>query len=684
MESKSTCPVTRRALVVDDYHGVKVADPYRWLEDDTSLEVQQWIDEQNECFQRHISGNPKRQDLKDRLTQLWHYSRCSVPEYVEGLYYAWRNNGLQNQSVLYRMTGLDDEGGIVFDPNLLSEDGTIAVESWDFSPKGNYLAYSLSSSGSDWQTIKVLNPHTGEILPDELHHVKFSDKTWLPDEIGFYYSRYPAPGEDTVLKYEARNSLVYLHMLGQEQAEDMLIHKDPEHPDWDFRFSTDENKKWAFMSAHYSTLFKNRLHFKLLAKMDSPWLPIAEDFEEGYQVIGVIEDTAYISTQKDAPFGKVMSLKLSESGASDMQTVIPDRGETLEYVYLASNHLICFYLRHATNRVMVFKPDGELLREVMLPAPGSVSDVSAKQDREEFFLQFTSMLYPASVLRCDLSEENPGVWFSPKIDFPLNDYETIQVFYPSKDGAQVPLFVTHRKGLQRNGSNPVLLYGYGGFNISMTPSFSVQILTWLENGGVWAEACLRGGGEYGEAWHKAGMLENKQNVFDDFIAAAEFLINGKYTSKEKLGIMGGSNGGLLTGACLTQRPDLYGSVVVTRPVLDMLRYHLFTAGRYWTGEYGCSDDPEQFRFLYKYSPLHNVKMNTAYPSTLIMTADTDDRVVPGQARKFAATLQAADAGENPIFVRIEKSAGHGHGMPVGKLIEEKADLLTFLLASLAG
>jgi prolyl oligopeptidase len=676
-------PITRRELVVDNYHGTPVADPYRWLEDDTAPEVGAWIDEQNKYFENYIGSQPAREAFKNRLTELWHFERSGLPQYVEGKYYVGRNDGLQNQSVLYRLKDLNDTGEVVLDPNLLSEDGTVALYNTSFSPKGNYLAYSLSASGSDWQTIHVMDLRTDKNLPDVLKHVKFTAITWLPDESGFFYTRYPAQEVDSVLKLEARKSMICLHTLGTKQTDDKLIHNNPEQPDWDFRFYTDEDKKWAFMTVSYSTLFKNQLHFKPLNNLDSPWLVVADNFDEGYQVVGVINDTAYIYTQKDAPFGKIIGIDLSENGASGERTIIPDRGETLEWATMVNNHILCCYLKHAVNQIKIYKPDGNLLKEIELPGPGSVLGVSGKQNREEFFVQFGGFLYPSTVYRHDFSGQEPTVWFAPKISFPFDEYETDLVFYPSKDGTQVPMFITNKKGLPKNGKNPTLLYGYGGFEVSMSPSFSPATLAWLEKGGIYAVACIRGGSEYGEVWHRAGMLESKQNCFDDFIAAGEYLIREQYTATPHLGIQGGSNGGLLTAACLLQRPDLFGAVIVAVPVLDMLRYHLFTAGRYWTGEYGCSDNPEQFAFMYKYSPLHNVKMNAVYPPTLVMTADTDDRVVPGQARKFTATLQTADAGENPLLVRVEKSAGHGHGMPVAKLIQGRADLYTFLLANLS-
>ncbi|MCL2378999.1 MAG: prolyl oligopeptidase family serine peptidase [Defluviitaleaceae bacterium] len=676
---------SRRELVIDNYHGTIVADPYRWLEDDTAPEVQKWMQEQNSDFEAYVSSRPMREALKSRLKDLWHYAKASPPRFEAGYYYTWRNNGLQNQPVLYRSPNLEETGEIVLDPNRLSEEGTIAVIARAVSPMGNYFAYSLSTSGSDWQEIKLLNLNTLEDCPDFLKHAKFTSITWLPDESGFFYTRYPDPQTSTVLSAQARNSMVCFHRVGQGQDMDIIIHQDPDNPDWDFYISSDEEKNWLFLEVGAgTTLRRNKLFYRPMADMNAPWLAIAPEFVDGgYELIGVVDNTAYIYTQNDAPFGKVVSMKLSKDGARDIKTIIPNGTEMFEDPVIANNQLLCVYQHHATHRVKIYDLCGSFVKDIELPALGEVSAISAKSSRDECFIQFASFLYPATVLRYDFTTGKTNTWFAPEIDFPLDEYETVQEFATSKDGTQIPIFITMKKGLVKDGSHPTQLYGYGGFSVSMTPGFSTSTLVWLEKGGIYVQACLRGGLEYGETWHRGGMLESKQNVFDDFIAAGEYMISQNYTTRDRLSIRGGSNGGLLTAACLTQRPDLFGAVIIQVPVLDMLRYHLFTAGRYWTGEYGSAENAHEFPFLYKYSPLHNVKMNTVYPPTLIMTADTDDRVVPGQARKFAASLLAADAGDNPIFIRIEKSAGHGGGKPVGKIIEGQADLYTFLLATTA-
>ena len=673
--------VTKRELVIDDFHGTKVADPYRWLEKDTAPEVTAWIDEQNSDFQNYITGFKVRSELQSRIKELWHYERCGPPIYVEGVYYCWKNNGLQNQPVLYRLKDLEDSGEAVLDPNTLSTDGTVAVGSHNFSPKGSYLAYGLSKSGSDWQDIKVLDLKAGNHLDDVIRHTRFTEMCWLPDESGFFYTRYPEPAKE-VLERNTLNAYSCLHMLGEDQGQDKIIHRDSEHPDYGFHIYTDENKKWLFMSTWNSTLPVNQLHYKLLEKLDSPWVVVSDNFDDCYNVLGVIDDTAIIYTEKDAPFGKIVSLALSEDSHGEFVTLVPDQGMRLEGMAVAGNHILCEYLSDVVSKLKLYDIKGAFVKEIELPAPGSVTMLSTKQSRSEFFFQFTSYLYPASVYRCDVADGKPQVWFTPKINFPFKEYETVQEFYNSKDGTRIPLFVTKKKGVKQDGNSPLLLYGYGGFTASMTPAFSSQTLAWLEKGGIYAVACIRGGAEYGEEWHRAGMLEKKQNCFDDFVAAGEYLVERKYTSRKKLAISGASNGGLLTAVCLVQKPECFGAVVVRVPVIDMLRYHHFTAGRFWIGEYGSAENKEQFPFMYAYSPLHNVKMNTVYPPTLIMTADTDDRVVPGQARKFAATLHAADGGDNPILIRIEKSAGHGHGKPVAKLIEEAADFYTFLLANI--
>ena len=681
MDSLKPRFVTRREHQIDNYHGTLVADPYRWLEDDQSPEVQQWMADQNRNFNGYIETFAGRGALKARMTELWRFASSGVPSLIEGTYYVWRNDGTQNQPVLCRSASLDGPWETVLDINPFSEDGTVAVISSAFSPKGSYYAYGLSTAGSDWQVFRVLDLKTGQHLQDTLHHIKFSEICWLEDESGFVYARYPDP-KAAVLASMAWNPALHIHILGQSQESDQLIYQDLENPSWSCAFSTDGAKKWAFLTIGIGTVRRNKLFFKPLDNMDSPWLPISDNFDGGYNVISVQDDVAYLYTQLEAPFGKVIRVSLSETGAGVKETVLPDQGEMLEWCKLVNGQLLCCFLHHACHQLRIFGLDGKLIREIAMPGLGSISESSVVDEGKQLFFSFSSFLSPNTVMCYDFEQGSMTTWFAPKVDFPFGDYETVQEFYPSKDGTRVPMFITRKKGLTLDGSHPTVLYGYGGYNLSRMPAFSVAVLTWLEQGGVHAEPCLRGGAEYGEAWHRGGMLESKQNVFDDFITAGEYLIAQGYTCNKKLGIMGRSNGGLLTGACVTQRPELFGAVIVWVPVLDMLRYHHFTSGHNWIGEFGCADDPEQFPYLYKYSPLHNVKMNTVYPPTLMMTANTDDRVVPCQARKFTATMQAADGGDNPIHIRIEKSAGHGQGKPISKMIEERTDLYSFFFLNL--
>jgi len=683
MKKLSSRPTTRRNYVVDNYHGTPVADPYRWLEDDNGPGVKKWMEEQSKDFEEYIGSCDLRDRIHSRLSELWHYEKAGVPSYHGGYYYTWRNNGLQNQHALYRSPTLDQVGELVFDPNTLSDDGTVAIGARSFSPTGRFFAYTLSKSGSDWQEIRVFNLQTLQDCGDLLHFIKFSDITWLPDDGGFFYTCYPQPEKGEILGGKALNSMVYLHTLGQKQCEDTLIYKDDTQPEWMFSVFTDEDKQWLFLSiSPGTTLPTNKLFYKPLANLDCEWLPIAPDFiEGGYDVIGAVNNTAYIFTLDDAPMGKVLSVELTPTGTGKWQTVVEEKGYMIEHVKIANKHLLINYLQHANVYILVYNLNGRFLKEIEMPV-GSIVNISGKNSQKECFIQFNSFLYPRTVFKYDFDTNELTTVFSPKIDFEFDKYETKLVYCMSHYGTQVPLYITHAKDLELNGNNPTLLYGYGGFSYSLTPSFSTSNLLWLENGGVYVTAGIRGGLEFGEEWHQEGMLDKKQNCFDDFIAAAQYLIDENYTNPKKLAIEGASNGGLLTAACLTQRPELFGAVLVCVPVIDMLRYHHFTAGRYWVGEYGSSENPYHFRFLYKYSPLHNVKMNTVYPPTLIMTADTDDRVIPGHARKFAATLQAADGGVNPILIRIEKSAGHGAGKPVSKVIAGQTDLYVFLLKNL--
>lgn len=672
---------TRRIHQIDDFHGTPVADPYRWLEDDFDPEVRAWTAAQNAETNAYLQQYAVRQQLKERLTSLYRYPKYGLPVKKAGKYYSARNSGLQNQSVIYQHEDLDCIGSIVLDANLLSEDGTVEVANFAVSPHGRFCAYGLSKSGSDWQRILVKDLLQDQQQNDEINWVKFTQIAWLPDDSGFIYTRFLDPS--TVAPENiSRDAKVYLHRLGQPQAEDTLVYENKEHPDWGLSLSISENGKWELLFIHIGTDLRSLVWFRPLYSREE-FIPLVKEFQAAFTMVGCVEDRLLLRTNRNAPFGCLLAVDLTVSQEPSWQTVLPEKVDLLDDVQLVHQEIICSYLKDAAHVVECFDLNGNFLRQISLPGLGSVQGLSGGLADEECFILFNSFLNPDTILRYDFSTDTTIIWFSPQIDFPFDQFETIREFYPSKDGTRIPMFITRRKEIKLDGSHPTMLYGYGGFNINRTPNFSPQILAWLEAGGVHAEPCLRGGSEYGEAWHLAGTLAKKQNVFDDYIAAAEWLISQNYTCRKRLGMMGRSNGGLLTGACLTQRPELYGAVIVWVPVLDMLRYHRFTVGRYWTGEYGNAEqNPEHFQFMYAYSPLHNVKINRVYPPTLIMTADTDDRVVPCQARKFTATLQAADAGDSPILLRVEKSAGHGHGKPILKLIEEQTDLYAFLMIQL--
>ena len=673
--------VTRRMDQIDDFHGTPVADPYRWLEDDFDPEVRAWTTAQNAETNAYLQQYTIRRQLQEQLTSLYCYPKQSLPVKKAGKYYSARNSGLQNQAVIYQHEDLNELGSIVLDPNLLSEDGTVEAAHFAVSPKGSFCAYGLSQSGSDWQRILIKDLQQNLVRSDELNWVKFTQIAWLPDETGFYYTRFPDPAT-VAAENISRNAKIYLHRLGEAQADDTLIYENQEHPDWGLSLSVSENGKWQLLLIHIGTDPRSLVWFRPLDSR-AEFFPLVNEFQAAFSLVGWLEDRLLLRTNQNAPMGCLLAVDLTLTAKPNWQIILAEKSDLLDEVQLVHDQIVCSYLKDAAHVLERYDLEGNYLRQIPLPGLGSVRGLSGGLADEECFILFNSFLYPDTILRFDFKTQETGVWFRPQLDFPFDQFETIRVFYPSKDGTQIPMFITRRKTIKLDGSHATMLYGYGGFNINRTPNFSPQVLAWLQAGGVHAEPCLRGGSEYGEAWHLAGTLANKQNVFDDYIAAAEWLIAQNYTCRQRLGMMGRSNGGLLTGACLTQRPDLFGAVIVWVPVLDMLRYHRFTVGRYWTGEYGNAEqNPEHFRFMYAYSPLHNVKMNRVYPPTLIMTADTDDRVVPCQARKFTATLQTADAGSNPILLRVEKSAGHGHGKPISKLIEEQTDLYAFLMIQL--
>jgi prolyl oligopeptidase len=670
--------------VVDIYHGQAVPDPYRWLEDLDSEQTRAWIEAQNHLTFNYLQQIPARQRIRERLTQLWNYEKYSQPFKEGGRYFYFKNDGLQNQSVLYTQESLEAEARVLLDPNTFSEDGTVALAGIAISRRdsgaehaGRYLAYGLSRSGSDWQEWKVRDIETGEDLPDHLRWVKFSGASWTLDGQGFFYSRYdePAPGSE----YESANYFqkLYYHRLGTPQSEDVLVYHRPDQKEWGFAGGVTEDGNYLIISVWRGTDPKNLIFYKDLRDPQSPVVELIREFEAEYSFVGNDGSRFWLLTDCQAPRRRLVAIDLEQP--DQVQEVIPEAEETLQGVSLINNQFVAFYLKDAHTQIKTFALDGSYLGEIPLPGLGSASGFGGKRYDTETFYTFTSFTTPPTIYRYDFTSGTSTLFRQPQVDFDPQAYEVQQVFYTSKDGTRIPMFLVHRRGLARTGDHPTLLYGYGGFGISLTPSFSVGLVAWLEMGGVYAQPSLRGGGEYGEEWHQAGTKLNKQKVFDDFIAAAEWLIAHGYTNPAKLAISGGSNGGLLVGACLVQRPELFAAALPAVGVFDMLRFHKFTIGWAWISEYGSPENPEEFKALYAYSPLHNLKPGTAYPATLITTADHDDRVVPAHSFKFAAALQAAQGGSQPILIRIDTKAGHGAGKPTSKLIEEAADRWAFLV-----
>jgi len=673
-QKKIDYPKTKKVDQVDEYFGVQVADPYRWLEDDNSKETAEWVKAENAVTQEYLNAIPFRQGIIDRLTEIWNYPRFRTPEKKGNLYYFRKNDGLQNQDVLYVMEGEDGTPEVVLDPNTLSEDGTAALSSWNLSKDGKYMGYLIARAGSDWQEIYVMNLETGETLEDHIEWVKFSGVSWKDD--GFYYSSYDPPLEGEEFSNVNEYHKVYYHKLGTPQNEDILIYENPDYPQRNYYVGTTEDERFLIMYEVESTS-GNALYYKDLNRKKSEFIKLAEGFDNDYGVIGNIDDKLLVKTNEGAPKGMVYAYETKKRKGRVI--VIPEQEEVLESVSMIGGKLITEYMKDASSKLYKHELTGEVISELELPGIGSFGGLSGWSDENTAFYTFTSFTFPATVFKLDVAENKSEVFFDAGIDFDATKYETKQVFYASKDGTKVPMFIIHKKGLELDGKNPTLLYGYGGFNISLTPFFSTSNLVLLENGGVYALANIRGGGEYGEEWHEAGTMLNKQNVFDDFIAAGEYLISEGYTSKDKLAIEGGSNGGLLVGACMTQRPDLFQVAFPHVGVLDMLRYHKFTIGWAWATDYGTSeDDSTMFNYLLGYSPLHNIKGGVDYPATMVYTADHDDRVVPAHSFKFAATLQEKNTGPNPLLIRIETKAGHGAGTPIDKVIEGVADKWAFM------
>jgi prolyl oligopeptidase len=677
-------PATKREELVEELHGHKVSDPYRFLEDGGSPETKAWIEAQNEVTFAYLEGIPEREAVKRRLTELVNYERYGLPFKKGGRYFWTKNDGLQNQAVLYVAETLDAEPRVLLDPNTFSEDGTVALTGVAASEDGRYLAYSTASGGSDWQEWHVRDIDKGEDLADRIEWSKFSGASWTIDGGGFYYSRYDAPPADRLLQVENYYQKLYFHRLGTPQTEDELVYERKDHKDWGFGGHVTDDGRYLVIHVWSGTHRENRVFFKDLRDAGGAIVELLPEADASYGFAGNVGPVFYFLTDRDAPRHKLIAIELDKPDVSHWKTIVPEAPEALQSASLVGGKLICTYLKDAHTQVKVFSPSGSFESEVALPGLGTAAGFGGRQDDPETFFVFTSFTYPATIFRYDVATGQTTQFRRPNVDFKPEDYETKQVFFKSKDGTRVPMFVTHRRGLSLDGTSPTVLGGYGGFGIPVTPGFSATDIAWLERGGVVAVANLRGGGEYGNSWHDAGRLANKQNVFDDFIAAAEWLIANGFTSAAKLAIRGGSNGGLLVGACLVQRPDLFCVCLPAVGVLDMLRFHKFTIGWGWQSDYGSPDKPEEFEVLFRYSPYHNLREGESYPATLIMTGDHDDRVVPAHSFKFAAALQHAQAGPAPTLIRIETRAGHGAGKPLSMAIEEAADAFTFALWNMEG
>lgn len=729
-------PDSPRESVVDTYHGVEVADPYRWLEDPNAERTKAWVEAQNKVTFGYLESIPARERIKNRLTELWNYERFSLPSKEGGRYFFSRNDGLQPQSVLYVSESLGGEARVLLDPNTYRADGTVALAGTRVSWDGKLLAYGIADAGSDWNTWRIRDIDTGKDLPDELKWVKFSGASWSKDNKGFFYSRYDAPAEDQKLKQINENQQVYYHRVGTPQSEDVLVYRRFDEPRWGFGAGVTEDGAYLVLNVSEGTDRRNRFFYrdlkarpigspatdfdavimnlekKLAAAVDMAPTPedkakmreenrrerakllaqngntahgfveLLNDFDASYDFVDNDGPVFFFLTDLDAPRGRLIAIDTRSPDRANWKTVIPQTDATLRGVSLVGGHLVATYLKDASTEFKIFDLSGTHVRDVALPGIGSAGGFGGKRDDPETFYSYSSFTTPPTIYRYDMKTGEQSVFRTSNVKFDPSQYETTRVFYTSKDGTKVPMFLTHRKGLKLDGNNPTLLYGYGGFNIPTTPGFSPSNVVWMDLGGVYAAACIRGGGEYGEEWHKAGTKLTKQNTFDDFIAAAEWLIASKYTSPSKLAIQGGSNGGLLVGAVMTQRPDLFGAALPAVGVMDMLRFHQFTIGWAWKSDYGSSENPEEFKVLKGYSPLHNLKPGTRYPSTMITTADTDDRVVPAHSFKFAAALQHAHAGDNPVLIRIETRAGHGAGTPTAKRIQQSADIYAFLVDQL--
>lgn len=670
-------PAAKKSDAVSTYHGIRVPDPYRWMENEDDPELKEWIGKQNLITRDFLAQVGAMSSIRSRLTELYNYPRVSLPFKKGAFYFFSKNDGLQNQSVLYRTDSLEGTPTPILDPNTWSDDGTIALTGSYPSDDGTMLVYGISRSGSDWQDLAVADLATGGQLSDTLRFAKFAGVAWNRDKRGFYYNRFPDPST-VPADQQSLNNKVYFHSLGTEQEKDSLVYERPDKPTWAFSpFSTDDGE-YVLLHVWEGTKIENRIYYK---RMDGAgrFVRLLDAGDASYDFVDNVGTVFYFMTDLDAPNKRVIAIDIANPSRRAWRTIIPELREPLHFITCVNNHFVAAYLKDAKHIIRLYDMRGRFVREIKLPSIGTVSGLSGKRTESDLFIGFTSFTFPTTNYRYDFLSDSLAVFYKPELNYEIGAYVTDQVFYTSKDGTKIPMFIVHSKNTKFDGKNPVILNGYGGFDISLTPWFSPSVIFWLEEGGVYAVPNLRGGGEYGKTWHEAGMREKKQNVFDDFIAAADWLIANNYTSSQRLAIEGGSNGGLLVAACMTQRPDLFGAVLCHVPLTDMLRYHKFTVGRYWIGEYGNAEENEKdFKFLYAYSPLHNVHGGRIYPPTLILTADHDDRVVPAHAFKFAAILQEEDGGTNPILLRVETRAGHGGGKPITKVIDQQTDIYSFL------
>ena len=675
--SKWTYPPVRRSDLVEILHGKEIADPYRWLEDPNSAETKAFVTAQSELTESYLSEISARPIIHKRLSSLFNYQRINTPNREGGKLFFWQNDGLQNQPVLMVQSGLSSTPAVALDPNTLSEDGTSAVTGYSVSKDGRTMAYTVSHGGGDWQEIHIRDLATGDDYAEVLHFVRFPSIAWHPDSSGFFYNGHDDPANN--LSADAnKNNRIYWHTLGTMQSADSIIYERPDLPEWGLPPAITDDGRYLISRVWFGAINRNRLYYRPLDQ-EGDFIPLIDEADAEYIFLGNSGNIFFVRTDLNAPNNRIVAIDLDQPEREHWREIIAEQPDSLAFARIINHQFVLGYLHNAYHQLKLATLDGEPLGEIELPTLGSLVSLTGSSTDTECFLDFYSFLYPTTSLHYNFATGKLTAWNPPQLDFDADPYETNQIFATSKDGTQVPIFVTHKRGIELDGSHPLILYGYGGFSINLSPRFSISRLQWLEMGGIFAQVVLRGGSEFGEAWHQAGMLGNKQNVFDDFVGSAEHLLKTGYTNSSKLAIQGGSNGGLLVAACMVQRPELFGAVICHVPVIDMLRYQKFTAGRYWVPEYGDPDKPDEFEFMLAYSPLHNVEEGIIYPPTLILTADHDDRVVPSHAHKFASERQYRDAKENPLLLRFEFNAGHGFGKSVTKVIDEYADIYAFLV-----